>query len=246
MKYNNSFEYKVYGDYALFSDPVTRVGGEKSTLPIPTYAALIGVTKSIYWKPTLLYVIDEVKILNPIRTVSKGIGPVKYNNGENDLSMYTYLHDVSYAVRGHFIWNMNHPELAEDRNEDKHYQILRRMIVRGGRRDVFLGTRECQAYVEPCKFDKEPSFYGDGEVSFGLMYHSIIYADEAICAEDKDQMTVCFHTPVMKNGVIRFTRPEDCTVKRHIKPSKIKVFTTEGYNPIDKLYEEVKCIELDE
>ena len=43
MKYENKFEYKVYGDYALFSDPVTRVGGEKSTLPIPTYAALIGV-----------------------------------------------------------------------------------------------------------------------------------------------------------------------------------------------------------
>ena len=109
MKYENKFEYKVYGDYALFSDPVTRVGGEKSTLPIPTYAALIGVTKSIYFKPTLLYVIDEVKILNPIRTVSKGIRPIKYNGG-NDLSMYTYLHDVAYAVRGHFVWNENHPE----------------------------------------------------------------------------------------------------------------------------------------
>ena len=94
MKYDNRFEYKVYGDHALFSDPVTRVGGEKSTLPIPTYAALIGVTKSIYFKPTLLYVIDEVKILKPIRTVSKGIRPIKYNGG-NDPSMYTYLHDVA-------------------------------------------------------------------------------------------------------------------------------------------------------
>lgn len=26
-----------------------------------------------------------------------------------------------------------------------------------GRRDVFLGTRECQAFVEPCEFGK-----GDG------------------------------------------------------------------------------------
>ena len=250
MKYSNQFEYKVYGDYALFSDPVTRVGGEKSTLPIPTYAALIGVTKSVYWKPTLLYIIDEVKILNPIRTVSKGIRPIKYNpikiNGGNDLSMYTYLHDVAYAVRGHFIWNENHPELAQDRNEDKHFQILRRMIARGGRRDVFLGTRECQAYVEPCRFDEEKSFYADGELSFGLMYHSLIYADEAIRDEDKGKLTVCFHTPVMKNGVIHLTPPEKCTVKRHIKPAKIKVFDSGHLTPADVLYEEVKQLELDE
>ena len=29
-KYRNTIEFQVYGDYALFSDPVTRVGGEKS------------------------------------------------------------------------------------------------------------------------------------------------------------------------------------------------------------------------
>jgi CRISPR-associated protein Cas5d len=78
------------------------------------------------------------------------------------------------------------------------------------------------------------------------MYHSIIYADEAMCPEDQGQMTVCFHTPVMKNGVIRFIKPEDCTVKRHIKPEAIKVFTKEAYTPVDEMYEEVKCIELDE
>ena len=165
-------------------------------------------------------------------------------NGGNDLSMYTYLHDVAYAVRGRFIWNENHPELAQDRNEDKHFQILKRMIARGGRRDIFLGTRECQAYVEPCRFDEEKSFYSDGELSFGLMYHSLIYADEAICDEDKGKLTVCFHSPVMKNGVIRLTPPEKCSVKRHIKPAKIKVFDSEHLMSADVLYEEVKQLEL--
>ena len=121
MKYKNEFCYKVYGDYALFSDPITRVGGEKMSYPIPTYSALIGITKAIYFKPTLLYVIDSVKVLKPIRTVSKGVRPIKYNNGGNDLSIYTYLTDVAYAVKGHFIWNENRPEFANDRNEDKHY-----------------------------------------------------------------------------------------------------------------------------
>ncbi len=160
--------------------------------------------------------------------------------------MYTYLHDVAYAVRGHFVWNENHPELEQDRNEDKHFQILKRMIVRGGRRDIFLGTRECQAYVEPCRFDQEQSFYADGEISFGMMYHSIIYADEAICDEDKGKLTVCFHMPVMKNGVISFAPPEKCTVKRHIKSASVKVFDTGHFTPTDELFEEVKQIELDE
>ncbi len=52
------------------------------------------------------------------------------------------------------------------------------MIERGGRRDVFLGTRECQGYVEPCKFG-EKGFYDDyGEMSFGLMFHGFDYPDE--------------------------------------------------------------------
>lgn len=241
MKYKNEFCYKVYGDYALFSDPITRVGGEKMSYPVPTYSALIGITKAIYFKPTLLYVIDSVKVLNQIRTVSKGVRPIKYNGG-NDLSIYTYLADVAYAVKGHFIWNENRPEFANDRNEDKHYQILKRMIKLGGRRSPQLGVSECPAYVEPCNFDEEKSCYDDGnnsEISFGLMYHSIIYCDEAINEEDKGKMTVCFHTPVMKNGQIDFIRPEQCTIKRHISDAKQKVFDTEKCESVDTLHTEL-------
>ena len=36
-KIRNQIEFKVYGKYALFSDPITRVGGEKLSYPIPTY-----------------------------------------------------------------------------------------------------------------------------------------------------------------------------------------------------------------
>ena len=251
MKYKNEFCYKVYGDYALFSDPITRVGGEKMSYPIPTYAALIGITKAIYFKPTLLYVIDSVKVLNQIRTVSKGVRPIKYNNGGNDLSIYTYLTDVAYAVKGHFIWNENRPEFTNDRNEDKHYQILKRMIKLGGRRSPQLGVSECPAYVEPCNFDEEKSCYDDSnsEISFGLMYHSIIYCDEAINEEDKGKMTVCFHAPVMKNGQIDFIRPEQCTIKRHIRDAKQKVVDTKKcesvYTLHTELFGEVDKNELD-
>ena len=34
-KYRNTIEFEVYGDYALFSDPVTRVGRGKIKLSHP-------------------------------------------------------------------------------------------------------------------------------------------------------------------------------------------------------------------
>jgi CRISPR-associated Cas5-like protein len=46
MQHPNNVEFLVYGDYALFSDPITRVGGEKSTYQIPTYEALKGIMSS--------------------------------------------------------------------------------------------------------------------------------------------------------------------------------------------------------
>lgn len=52
MEHKNSIEFKVYGRYALFTDPLTKTGGEKYTYQIPTYQALKGICESIYWKPT--------------------------------------------------------------------------------------------------------------------------------------------------------------------------------------------------
>jgi CRISPR-associated protein Cas5d len=224
-KYPNIVELEVTGDYALFSDPVMRVGGEKTTMQIPSYEALKGILSSVYWKPTFIWYIDEVRVMNRIRTETKGIRPIKYNKGTNDLSYYTYLKDCRYRVRAHFEWNENRPELKADRNENKHHEIARRMIQKGGRRDIFLGTRECQGYVEPCVFSESEGAYDDiEELAFGLMYHGITYADEAYSEETKGKMTVNMWYPIMRNGVIRFPRPEDCPVHKTIRDMEIKPF----------------------
>ena len=162
MERENAIEYKVYGKYALFTDPLTKTGGEKLSYQVPTYQALKGITESIYWKPTFTWVIDECRVMHPIRTESKGMRPIKYQGG-NDLASYTYLKDIEYRVKAHFVWNENRPDLVNDRNENKHYQIAKRMLERGGRRDIFLGTRECQAFVEPCEFGSGAGYYDDME-----------------------------------------------------------------------------------
>ncbi len=220
----NIFEYRVYGKYALFTDPITKTGGEKFTYQIPTYQALKGITESIYWKPTIQHYIDEVRVMNIIRTQSQGIRPIHFNDEKNDLSIYTYLTDVEYEVRGHFEWNENRKDLIKDRNENKHYDIMRRMIEKGGRRDIFLGTRECQGYVEPCKFGEKKGFYDNIDMTFGIMLHGITYPDEVTDKSKEGIMSVRLWTPKMKNGIIKFPRPENCPIVRDIGKRDIKEF----------------------
>jgi len=218
----NSIEFRLWGRFALFTDPITRVGGEKCTYHIPTYEALEGITRSIYWKPTFNWYIDALRVMCPVRTRSKGIKPLDYSAGGNTLAMYTYLSDVQYQVRAHFEWNTLLSELEADRNEGKHFEIAKRMLERGGRRDIFLGTRECQGYVEPYPFGSGESFYDDsGEIAYGLMFHSFSYPEES----GRDELHSRFWHASMTDGYVVFPRPEECTITKFIREMKPTHFT---------------------
>ncbi|EST51947.1 CRISPR-associated protein [Brevibacillus panacihumi W25] len=229
----NAIEFMVYGDYALFTDPLTKLGGEKLSYQVPTYQALKGIVESIYWKPTLIMVVDAVRVMKPIRMESKGIRPLEYGGG-NTLANYTYLRDVCYQVRAHFEFNMNRPDLAYDRNENKHHNILKRSLRAGGRRDIFLGARECQAYVEPCVFGEGDGFYDNygGDLHLGNMIHGINYPDET----GRNQLEVRLWSPVMKDGYIEFIRPEQCTQVRTIMDMTPKRFDDANVSSAEELY----------
>lgn len=236
MEHENSVSFRVFGKMALFSDPVTRAGGEKCSYQVPTWQALKGILESVYWKPTFLWRVDAVRVMKPIASRSEGIRPIGYSGG-NTLSIYTYLTDVEYQVKAHFIWNENRPDLAGDRNENKHYFIARRMVERGGRRDIFLGTRECQAYVEPCVFGEGAGHFDHlAELPFGLMFHGFGYPDET----GRDRLEARFWYPKLKHGVIEFCGPDECPVVRVIKKLNAKEFIEgKNFTRCDSLAEEV-------
>ena len=210
----NRVEFKVYGKYALFTDPLTKIGGEKCSYQIPTYQALKGIMESVYWKPTIIWFIDKVRVMKSIRTQTRSAKPIEYGRGHS-LSIYTYLVDVEYQVQAHFEWNLHREDMAKDRNENKHYFVAKRMIERGGRRDIFLGTRECQGYVEPCRFGEGEGFYDKyGELAFDLMFHGFDYPDEI----GKNEFHARFWRPKMINGIVEFIHPKDCTIRKFIRP----------------------------
>jgi CRISPR-associated protein Cas5d len=215
----------------MFTDPLTRVGGEKCSYHVPTYEALKGIAKSIYWKPTLIWIVDEVRVMKRIRTQTKGTKPLDYARGGNSLAIYTFLTgdpdpitklpSVDYQVRAHFEWNQHRPELKKDQIDGKHYQIAQRSLGLGGRQDIFLGTRDCQGYVEPCEFDTGTGDYdGKGELGFGLMFHSFDYPDET----GVNTLRSNFWCPQMVDGVIRFPRPDECAVKKEVREMLPKSF----------------------
>jgi CRISPR-associated protein Cas5d len=215
----------------MFTDPLTRVGGEKCSYHVPTYEALKGIAKSIYWKPTLIWFIDSVRIMKRVRTQTKGTKPLDYTGGGNTLAIYTFLTGdpdpvtnvpgVEYQVRAHFEWNPHRPELEKDRIDGKHFQIAARSLALGGRQDIFLGTRDCQGYVEPCEFGSGPGDYdGKGELGFGLMFHSFDYPDET----GVNQLGVNLWRPRVEDGVLHFPRPESCPFKNPVREMSAKRF----------------------
>ena len=216
----NSISFRLWGRYALFTDPITKIGGEKCSYHIPTYEALKGVLKSIYWKPTLIWHVDRVRVMKPLQTQTKGTKPLVWGGG-NSLAIYTFLHDVEYQVEAHFEWNEHRPELAADRIDGKHYTIANRMLDKGGRQDIFLGVRDCQGYVEPCEFGDGVSVYDNiPELGFGLMFHGFDYPDET----GTDELYSRFFHPIMRQGVIDFPRPEGCESRRFIRKMGVKPF----------------------
>ena len=237
MVERNSIKFKVWARHALFTDPLTRIGGEKCSYHIPTYEALKGIAKSIYWKPTFIWIIDELRVIKRIRTQTKGTKPLEFGGG-NTLAIYTFLADVEYQVRAHFEWNKNRPELEDDRIEGKHNDIAQRMLERGGRQDIFLGTRDCQGYVEPCEFNSGSGDYdGAGELAYGLMFHGFDYPDET----GENQLHARFWRPTMIDGRINFLRPEACTVRKFVREMSAKKFGKDTLRSVSDEAAEMGC-----
>ena len=235
----NTIEFKLWGRFALFTDPLTKIGGEKCSYHLPTYEALKGVCKSIYWKPTIIWVVDAVRVMKRIRTQTKGTKPLEFSGG-NTLAIYTFLSDVEYQIRAHFVWNEHHGALEKDQINGKHFAIAKRMLERGGRQDIFLGTRDCQGYVAPCAFGEgECPYDKDDEIGYGLMFHGFDYPDET----GTDELYARFWYPTLQKGVSTFDRPEKCEHRKFIRKMDAKRFGLGNVKPVELEAEEMGVME---
>lgn len=235
---SREFFVSLKGRYALFTNLSTKGGGEKATYTVPTRQALQGCVDSLYFKPTFKNVITEVKMMKPIQTEVIGTRAL-LGNGKADLNYVSYLTNVEYLVRFYMTWNEARPDLINDRNQKKHEAIMERSIKKGGRRDIFLGTRECVAtaeYLTQEEYEQAESCYKEDVLSMGIMFQEFEYP-----AEDKQPLKSYFADIVMKGGVIRFKNKEDCEIVNTLSTYNFK--TQQEIKSVDKEFEEYKQME---
>lgn len=213
-------EFEVSGDTALFADPISKTGGEKFSLPFPSYGAVVGICKSVYFKRTFMWVPEKIRICNEIKRFSQGQKLPHFYGGDPDLADFTYLRNVRYQIRAHLVWNDNYPEMEEDRNARKHAEILGRALLRGGRRPVTLGPSECVAEVRPCHFGEGPGYYDNVSLCFGNMVHSMTWPDEGWDKDSRTSRITHYWSPTMVNGVIEFIRPEQCQIHKNLDATR--------------------------
>lgn len=226
------FYMKITGDYALWTDPATKGGGERISYQVPTAQALQGICDAVYFKPTIRNVVDAVKIVNPVRFHSMGYRAL-YADLSPGLNYVTVLEDVEYLVQYHFEWNIDRDDLSQDRIMKKHEAIVERSLKKGGRRDVFLGAREFLGYVEAIDEDeylKEKTFYFGSDLDLGYIFHSFIYPNN-----EEGKLKSLFTHTIMKDGIIKFKSQDECEIR-----NELSSYTFKGHKGVVSVDEELK------
>ena len=143
------FKLLVEGDYACFTRPELKV--ERVSYDVPTPGALEGMLKSIYWKPSIRYVVDKIIVFNPIDFATirrnevkdkvslnimksqmngKGGNPCIYTSESRSQRSSMVLKNVKYGIEFHFELTGLKNEYEEDA-ENKHYNIIKRRLEKG-------------------------------------------------------------------------------------------------------------------
>ncbi len=193
------FKIMVSGDYACFTRPEMKV--ERVSYDVPTPGAMEGLIKSVYWKPSVRYVIDKIAVFNPIEFINIRRNEVKekvkfsavkkkMKGGTAEPEIYTkesisqrgamVLKNVRYGVEFHFEMTGIRSE-KEDESEEKHYNILLRRLRNGQCfRQPVLGCREFSVngieLVEEFPLE-EISETLRGDIDLGFMLYRMKFRD---------------------------------------------------------------------
>lgn len=191
-----SFRVEVWGEYACFSRPEMKV--ERVSYDVMTPSAARGLLEAIYWHPGMRWVIDRIRVVNPIRftnirrneiTEKAAVGPIMTaaNRGGVPASIVSgeciaqratmALRDVRYVIEAHF--DMTERANPTD-NEGKFCDIIKRRLEKGQfYHQPCFGTREFIAYFKPCDVIPDCPDELKGERDLGWMLLDMDYSDRS-------------------------------------------------------------------
>lgn len=213
----------VAGKYACFTRPEMKV--ERVSYDVPTPSAARGILEAIHWKPSIVWVIDEIHVLNPIRFQSirrnevgskapagkikqamnacsvDGLGLVVEENRQQRAS--TVLVDVAYVIAAHFELTS---KADPGETEGKHLDTFNRRARKGQCfHQPCLGTREFDARFSLIEPDKPTPAAIEETRDLGFMLWDIDHAG--------DRSSLFFRAKI-ENGVIRVPQPGSAEIRR--------------------------------
>ena len=209
---------EVWGDFACFTNPATKV--ERLTYPFPTPSAARGILSAIYSKPVEFYwQVNRIEVLNPIRYISFKRNEVKSTLGMKDgagIPIITEedrtqrqtvaLQDVRYRIAASVV-----PQPAyRDRTKQLYEQALRR--IRGGKAFMqpSLGLREFVAYFEESDGVQKPIA---DSLDGGIMLYDIFDLHDCSVSKKTKPKLSLYHA-VMDHGVINVPPYDSPLVKK--------------------------------
>jgi CRISPR-associated protein Cas5d len=185
---------RVRGEYALFTRPEMKV--ERVSYDMITPSAARGIIEAVYWKPAIVWVIDEIRVLNEIQFTNirrnevsekastdtaqqcmKGANKPFFidalDKRQQRASMV--LRNVDYIIEAHF--DLTDRAGPEDTVE-KHYNIVLRRLRKGQHFHApCLGTREFPARVELIEDDALPTSALAGTRDLGWMLYDLDFSN---------------------------------------------------------------------
>ena len=203
---HSQLEVKLWGDYACFTRPDMKV--ERVTYPVMTPSAARGALEAIFWKPQVVWRVEEIHVLRPIKYAS--ILRNEINNRQSDRTARSWakggggydaaasreqrhtlaLRDVAYVVRA----QLTLQEGVGDNIAKYRDQFRRRVATGRCFATPYLGCREFSAsFGEPVP-DTRPINHSE---DLGLMLLDIEYG-----LDDSGRGTPQFFHARLDRGVL--------------------------------------------
>ena len=212
---------RVWGPYACFTRPEMKA--ERVSYDVITPSAARGILEAIYWKPPIVWVIDKIHVLKPIRfdnirrnelanKIPAGSVKKAIKDGKTPLSVFIeedrqqrasmVLKDVDYVIEAHFEFTSD-----QDNNLGKHLDIFNRRAEKGQCfHRPYLGCREFPAFFAPVKGMLPLSAMAKApDRDLGWMLHDIDFTN----GREPN-----FFRARMRKGIIEVPKPRAKEVKR--------------------------------
>jgi CRISPR-associated protein Cas5d len=204
---------RVWGDYACFTRPEMKV--ERVSYDVMTPSAARGVLEAVHWKPAILWVVDAIHVLSPIRFTSirrnevgtkipagsvrsamsrgdtNGLGLAVDEERQQRAS--TVLVKPAYIIEAHFELTSR---AGADDTEAKHLSMFNRRAASGQCfHHPYLGTREFAAHFALVEGELPARNLPDDQQNrdLGWMLHDIDHTNDH---------TPCFFRAALKDGVM--------------------------------------------